>query len=144
MCAVVLAVGVVIGILFLKETHEDRKHRRDVGLEAGKWLLGLFRRFEKAEKNAIPLTDKSAARKREEIHTLMREEELPEYTPVDGSGLPGYQTKEGTPRQSSSRAQSPGARAASGFSSSSGKPKGVSKAFTKQVMLVIIAFGILA
>jgi hypothetical protein len=32
-------LGLVFGILFLKETHEDKKHDKDLGLELGQWLL---------------------------------------------------------------------------------------------------------
>jgi hypothetical protein len=32
-------LGLIIGFLFLEETHEDKKDRRDVGLEIGKWIL---------------------------------------------------------------------------------------------------------
>ncbi|KAL9092739.1 MAG: hypothetical protein Q9159_000637 [Coniocarpon cinnabarinum] len=35
----VVLVGLVVGILFLEETHEQKKHRRDIGLEMGQWLL---------------------------------------------------------------------------------------------------------
>ena len=31
--------GLVIGILFLEETHEEKRHRRDMGLEMGRWIL---------------------------------------------------------------------------------------------------------
>jgi hypothetical protein len=33
----------VIGILFLEETHEDKRERRDLGLETGNWILGYLR-----------------------------------------------------------------------------------------------------
>jgi hypothetical protein len=36
---VFVIVGVLIGILFLEESHEDKKHRRDPGLELGQWIL---------------------------------------------------------------------------------------------------------
>jgi hypothetical protein len=36
-------IGLFIGIFFLEETHEDKKDRRDVGLELGKWLLQILR-----------------------------------------------------------------------------------------------------
>ncbi|KAL9127061.1 MAG: hypothetical protein Q9217_003990 [Psora testacea] len=148
-CAVVLAVGVLIGMLFLEETHEEKKYRRDMGLEAGRWLLRLFRRSQKAENGTLHMTRKLAVNEGEGIHILMEEEEqeeeeLPEYATVDGAGPPGYQTKEGTPRQSSSRSHSPSTCASSMSLSLSGKWKGIQRAFTKQVILVIVAFGILA
>ena len=37
--AFVVFVGVVNGILFLEETHAEKKLRRDRGLELGNWIL---------------------------------------------------------------------------------------------------------
>ena len=42
-CAAFVVIGLLIGILFLEESHEDKKDRRDVGLELGKWLLQILR-----------------------------------------------------------------------------------------------------
>jgi hypothetical protein len=39
-CTIFVCFGLVIGILFLEETHEDKRERRDLGVEAGKWILG--------------------------------------------------------------------------------------------------------
>ena len=39
-CVVVLMVGVVVGVLFLGETHPDKKHCSDPGLALGNWLIG--------------------------------------------------------------------------------------------------------
>ncbi|KAF2864330.1 MFS general substrate transporter [Piedraia hortae CBS 480.64] len=39
-CAVVVLCSFTIGFLFLEETHEDKKHERDIGIEIGRWLLG--------------------------------------------------------------------------------------------------------
>lgn len=33
--------SVAVGFLFLEETHEEKKHRRDRGRELGSWLIGL-------------------------------------------------------------------------------------------------------
>jgi hypothetical protein len=38
-CTVFVVVGVLIGFFFLEETHVDKKDRRDVGLEMGRWML---------------------------------------------------------------------------------------------------------
>lgn len=42
-CTIILICGVAIGILFLEETHELKKNRRDIGLEAGNWILRKMR-----------------------------------------------------------------------------------------------------
>lgn len=45
--------GLVIGILFLEETHEDKQDRRDYGLEAGDWLMSRFRSDRCPEKGSF-------------------------------------------------------------------------------------------
>ncbi|KAL2057173.1 hypothetical protein ABVK25_002225 [Lepraria finkii] len=130
-CAVVLAFGVMIGILFLEETHGDKKCRRDKGIEAGRWLLSHL-----GYKQPLVFAEKSAEVNLDDYENLL-EEEAP----------PGYRTTEGSPRISSSRCQSPGAaRTNSKFSGRRvlSKPRGVKKAFTKQVVLNILGFGLLA
>lgn len=128
-CAVVLAVGVVIGILFLEETHEEKKHRRDVGIETGKWLLSHL-----TTRRSAVFTDKPIQTDFKVLHSYMEDEDPP-----------GYRTTDGTPRHSSSRAQSPAAaKSEARLLRTSSKPRGVKKAFTKQVILNILGFGILA
>ncbi|KAF2675520.1 MFS general substrate transporter [Microthyrium microscopicum] len=41
-CTACVAVSFIFGILFLEETHEEKKDRKDVGLTLGNWFLGLF------------------------------------------------------------------------------------------------------
>ena len=41
-CTMLVFFGVVIGFLYLKETHPGKKYRRDVGIEARTWLLRKF------------------------------------------------------------------------------------------------------
>lgn len=38
-CGLVVILGLAIGILFLEETHEVKKQRRDVGQELGRWMI---------------------------------------------------------------------------------------------------------
>lgn len=52
-CCGVVVFGMVVGILFLEETHEDKKDRRDFGLEAGDWLLSFFRPDQTSEKRGF-------------------------------------------------------------------------------------------
>lgn len=133
-CAMVLAMGVVIGILFLEETHETKKHRHDVGLEAGRWLL---RQFESTSKQTIVIKASQASIEAH-AHEILLEDEAP----------PGYRTTEGSPRQPSSRSQSPITAAADSKAAARrnvmGKSRGVTKAFTRQVILNIAGFGLLA
>lgn len=130
-CAGILATGVVIGLLFLEETHAVKKHERDRGRELGRWIVRQCR------KPAHPdLLSKAGDANLEESRSLLEDEQPP-----------GYRTTEGSPPDPSSRAQSPGAPRADGGgkrASRTVKPCGVQQAFSRQIILIIIAYGILA
>ena len=133
MCAAILVIGVAIGILFLEETHEIKRHRRDLGLEMGRWIISHFWREEPLESFT-----KYGDANIEESSLLLEDEEPP-----------GYCTREGTPYQRESRPQSPAAiaRIALDIKVKEGleqKTGGAHKAFTRQVLLNIVAYGILA
>ena len=133
MCAAILGVGVIIGILFLEETHAEKKHRRDLGLDIGRWILCQA----KGKAPPDPFTKLGDANM-QESRSLLEDDEPP-----------GYCTTEGTPCQRVSRPQSPAAtaRIALDIKVVEGlerKPGGVHKAFTKQVILNIVGYGILA
>lgn len=130
-CAGILATGVVVGLLFLEETHEVKKHERDRGRELGRWIVRQF----KKPANPI-LFHKAGEANLEESRSLLEDEEPP-----------GYRTTEGSPPDPSSRAQSPGAQRLNGGGkreSSKVKARGVQKAFSRQIILIIVAYGILA
>ena len=131
-CAIILTIGVLIGVLFLEETHERKRTRRDVGLEVGQWILNRFR-----GQLESPSFEKAHEANLEEVRSLL-EDDLP----------PGYCTREGSPRSNVSRAQSPAvgcmdfkARCEKRIET---KPRGVQQALTKQVILNIIGYGLLA
>ncbi|KAI9825701.1 MAG: hypothetical protein M1832_001045 [Thelocarpon impressellum] len=126
-CAVIVICGVAIGILFLEETHEEKKHRRDIGLEAGRWILSSFRSAAPDEHERCKLGDANL----EESRSLLSEDEQP----------PGYRTTEGSPRPPLSRARA--SSPSKGSVRSSTRPS-VRRAFTKQVVLNIVGYGILA
>ena len=131
-CAVILAFGVLIGILFLEETHELKKSRPDVGLEIGLWILKPFR----TRKESLSL-EKADGANVEEARSLL-EEDLP----------PDYRSREGSPRYPLSRDTSPDAGhngyKAKSETTAQTKTQGAQKAFTKQVILNIIGYGLLA
>ena len=131
-CAVILAIGVTIGILFLEETHEEKKYRRDVGLDAGRWILKHFHRAETDFANS----DKAGYANLEDSQTLLEDEQPP-----------GYRTNDASPRHPSSRAVSPSVSHLKTHSeglAAKKKSRGVQKAFTKQVIVNIVGYGILA
>jgi len=123
-CAAILACGVVVGILFLEETNEEKKNRRDVGLDAGQWILAKVRWWDSKTEQQSKLKDANL----DERRSLIDQDDQP----------PGYRTTEGSPLLPSSRALSP--ERATKYD----KPPALTKAFTTQVILNIIAYGILA
>lgn len=125
--------GLVIGILFLEETHAEKKHRRDPGLEVGRWIINKIcpcADFKRSEKQAAA----------GELTSLLdgRADEQP----------PGYRTNDGSPRLATTNpSREPqdllDLNTTSSISSSRRKPA-ATKAFTRPVILNIIAYGILA
>ena len=99
-CAIILTCGVTVGILFLEETHEEKKYKRDVGLEIGHWILGKVKpRFIfmlRTDGQGVESRSKLGDANLEEQRSLLEEDEQP----------PGYRTTEGSPRLSASRALS--------------------------------------
>lgn len=113
----------LVGILFLEETHEDMKDRRDYGLEVGDWLLGFFRPSqvnEKAGETLALIEDDSPP-------GYFSNESSPSMNPV----LVGELPNEAQPVP----LQSAGSRR---------RDTAVTNAFTWQVVLNIIGYGILA
>ncbi|KAI2629438.1 major facilitator superfamily domain-containing protein [Xylaria nigripes] len=130
--AFIVLIGVINGFLFLEETHAQKKLERDRGLELGNWILSKFAGFRKSkeardEKSKLP-------DHKDEIQPLIEHDEP----------LPTYRTNENTP------ASSPRLRSASAPSIAQNSLDlnqmgvGISKTFTRRVVLNIISFGILA
>ena len=129
-CTFIVSIGVVVGILFLEETHAEKKHRRDPGLEAGKWILSKFSPSEKSKTHG---SEKSGDLR--EVVSLLSEDEQP----------PGYRTSEGSPKLLSTPAPEPAEILDLNESGLSPRSKpAVTKAFTRQVVLNIVGYGILA
>ncbi|KAI1461370.1 MFS general substrate transporter [Annulohypoxylon moriforme] len=132
--ALIVFIGVVNGILFLEETHAEKKLKPDRGLALGNWILSCLPVFRKC---AEPRDEKSKMAEMEAQPLLDHDEQLP-----------GYQTNENSPENS------PRIRSASVPSISwdsleleSGRADlnlGMSRIFTRPVILNIISFGILA
>ncbi|KAM0491727.1 hypothetical protein ACHAPB_009039 [Verticillium nonalfalfae] len=123
--AAAVCCGVIIGLLFLEETHPERKHRRDAGVELGKRFTSWM------SSNNCQLTARKA-----EKQALLEEEQLP-----------GYRTSENSPQLSTTSApelnDSLDLNASSCGASDAGSEM-KSKIFTKAVVLNIISYGILA
>ncbi|KAI1752608.1 MFS general substrate transporter [Xylaria castorea] len=134
--AFVVLVGVINGLLFLEETHAQKKMERDRGLELGDWILSKLTGFRKCTE---PRDEKSKLSDHEdEMRALINHDEQ----------LPTYRTNENTP------ASSPRLRSASAptitqdsldlTQSSEHMGVGFSKTFTRPVIMNIISFGIIA
>jgi hypothetical protein len=128
-CTVIVTFGVLIGILFLEETHSEKKYRRDPGLEAGRWLLARFagRRERKASRN-----EKIADL--DEILSLLSEDDQP----------PGYSTTDGSPSLPPTPSSDPLESSDLNVQSAPMMKLAASRAFTRQVILNIAGYGILA
>ncbi|KAF4760825.1 hypothetical protein HAV15_005283 [Penicillium sp. str.  len=115
-CITVLVCGIVVGFLFLEETHPEKKHRRDPGLELGHWLVNL------CWGSRVQLPDHSDVDVKEKYF----------------DAPPGYETAESSP------CLRPVDDSASADCDLEGQKSPAPKAFTRQVILAIVAYGILA
>lgn len=122
--------GVLVGFFFLEETHHVKKYERDVGVELGKRILATFQRTE--DVNDLK-SEKSIA--------LMSETEL---LIDDFEQLPRYQSTEGSP-QIPVTTQSEILDIISLDSNDTNPEKEAPlKPFTRQILLNIAGYGILA
>ncbi|KAL2208846.1 MFS general substrate transporter [Sarocladium strictum] len=138
--AATVFIGVVVGLLFLEETHALKKDERDRGRELGDYLLsklGAFRGCspssrnpekqpllgnspERPHKSLGPMSDLDSSSEDESLPAYRSSENSPKLTPVDRNT-----------NMAQNRPQSTGARPAS-------------RIFTKAVIMNIVSYGILA
>lgn len=151
-CTGVVIFGMLVGILFLEETHEDKKHQRDRGLEFGRWILSFVTK-------SSPTKEWSSRKGEylEETFTLMHEDidcppdykstaSSPELSPSSapiGLPPPAYQSIEGSPRNSSA-VERVDEEAMAHEAEAAKRNASLSNAFTRQVNLIIVSYGILA
>lgn len=126
MCTFVVICGLGIGILFLKETHEDIKYDRDYGTEIGNWILRKFQ----GQRGYVLLSEKDESF--DELRGMLSEDGSRAYdsttssptlcsTRVSMTGVPPYSLEKDCPAKISMR-----------------------QLFSKQVCLNVVAVGILA
>lgn len=126
-CIVILALGITIGILFLEETHPEKKHRRDRGLELGHMLLdGLLR-------SRLQLPDGTIDMDRDADHFLFEDDPPPDYKSIEGS-----------PRLASVKDPRPTSQEDDLERQSKSKDCGFRNIFTRQIIFNIISYGVLA
>ncbi|KAI0159748.1 major facilitator superfamily domain-containing protein [Xylariaceae sp. FL1272] len=133
--AFIVLIGVINGFLFLEETHAQRKMDRDRGLEIGQWIQSKLPKFKKCtdlrdEKSKLAVID--------ELLPLVDHDE----------DLPTYRTNENTPTSSprlrSASVVTIGQDALSLSHTRQHTGVGISRTFTRPVILNIVSFGILA
>lgn len=128
--AICVSVGVVIGLLFLEETHTEKKQHRDRGVEFGNYLIS----YVLGKRGEVGSPAKNA-----EEQPLLFETEEP---------LPGYLTN-GSPAGSSTAPagseQEPIAlEEAASVQVLKTETKTTTRIFTKPVLTIIASYGILA
>ena len=128
-CVGVLLLGITIGLLFLEETHADLKSRRDYGLELGRRITNKITRSKAPCRAETKVRSCTAA---EDAHL------------IENDAPPGYRSTEGSPRLSSVALLRPETKEDDvefALPPRIGRPP---KTFNRQVVLVIIGYGILA
>ena len=142
--AVAVSCGVIIGLLFLEETHPEKKFRRDRGVELGNYLLSFFSR-------------KSADEKLDDMETaslLSQDDQLPSYRTRENSPQLTYTTVPDVETQplldpegheaGYQATETESLRATSSHSMRATETEKEQKIFTRPVVFNIISYGILA
>lgn len=129
-CTSVVVLGVLVGFFFLEETHHEKKYERDAGLEVGKRILAIFTR-----------TDDDNDLKSEKSHALMSETDL---LIEDFDQLPRYQSTEGSPQIPITTQPEILDIISLDNNDSKQEKEAPLKPFTRQVLLNIAGYGILA
>ncbi|KAL4785862.1 permease of the major facilitator superfamily [Aspergillus varians] len=125
-CVVVLVSGIVVGLLFLEETHPEKKHRRDRGLELGNWLIGRC--------------CGSGVQPAEDPDVKADAADSDYFDDYEETAPPAYRSAEASPRLGPVKEVDN----LSGDDDIEKQSGGTPKAFTRQVIFNIIAYGILA
>lgn len=122
-------VGVIIGILFLEETHAAKKNHRDRGREMGDYIASKF----------SSIRGLSCGNRTPEKQRLLREECFSADESSDDECLPQYQSQHCSPKLAPQADPEP--VEAVPHQVPSAPP---AKIFTKPVIMNIVSYGILA
>ena len=123
-CTAVVVLGLVVGILFLEETHEDKKFRRDIGIEAGRAIKRVFRRC----------SQNNMGNTKEKELVLSQDEKRLSYQSTDSCPMTPRLEPPDTDTTFECDSPIPSIREKLSWR----------QGFTKQVMLIIVGYGILA
>ncbi|KAK2612566.1 hypothetical protein QQS21_001336 [Conoideocrella luteorostrata] len=138
--AVTVLFGLVVGFLFLEETHPAKKQQRDVGCELGDRLMGVVRN--------VPIC--RGLGRNAEKESLLANDRLSSYSTSEGSSalseteelLPAYRSRETSPNLTT-RCKST-TRPASDIRCGDRDGNEKTVIFTKPVIMNIMSYGILA
>ncbi|KAL9109788.1 MAG: hypothetical protein Q9227_005657 [Pyrenula ochraceoflavens] len=121
-CVAILIFGIIVGVLFLEETHAKRKGHKDYGRKLGQKIITRL--------SGQP-----------PVRTERHSEDLPEYC-LDQP--PEYKSRESSPRISTT--SFPGNMESADVESSRPNKSqlGVRRTFSRQIILFIVGYGILA
>ncbi|KAF7541758.1 hypothetical protein G7Z17_g11870 [Cylindrodendrum hubeiense] len=143
--AATVFVGVIIGLLFLEETHSGKKSQRDRGREMGEYLLQLFGGVAKCNgRNRGPEKQALLDGEQRTGYVINVSSRAPSTNSDDDEVLPAYQSQENSPRLS------PQADTRSLVSEPLEPDAPIveqerkQKTFTRPVIMNIISYGILA
>jgi hypothetical protein len=140
--AITVFVGVIIGILFLEETHAQKKHQRDRGLELGNYLVSFVCRFGKCryrertpEKQGLLDGEHSGYYQEHGVGDGCSDTAANNASDSE-EALPAYRSQDSSPKLLPQPDSQPAEVASS--------PAPESKIFTKPVIMNIVSYGILA
>jgi hypothetical protein len=140
--AATVLFGVVIGILFLEETHLSKKAEKDRGREIGDRIASLFGkatygRADKPEKQSLLGNSQHTG-----YDTISGSSSDAAKIPRGRERLPDYRSRETSPRVPSQ--ENAERQTVSNTEPSEMQPGQTTKIFTKPVLINIISYGILA
>jgi hypothetical protein len=130
-CTAVIALGLVVGLLFLEETHEDKRGRIDPGLKAGRWVVN----------NLTFWRSKDSGFKGGYLEIVDDENEKSKFD------LSKFNSTGPSSSHAPIAIAPPSPIVAAEISDAEGRPRlSISwrQGFTKQVKLIILSYGILA
>ncbi|ODA76351.1 hypothetical protein RJ55_08197 [Drechmeria coniospora] len=148
--AIMVFVGVAIGLLFLEETHIEKKLQRDRGRELGRKLTALLRKATGRCQRRIRIPEKQALLAGHDDHDDLTGRNAAgacaragdKLTEMD-EPLPAYRSRENSPKLAPRKGPLTRPHDDQGHRIGS-EPGGKAKVFTKPVILNIISYGILA
>ncbi|KEY71476.1 hypothetical protein S7711_03541 [Stachybotrys chartarum IBT 7711] len=136
--AIMVLFGVIVGLLFLEETHEARKHERDRGRELGAYISSFFvrscgckGRSRAPEKEGLLEHDQIGYQTAESSRTR-------DSDSCRSESLPAYRSRDSSPNTGTS------SRPHSTMEDDDDLVVKPTKIFTKPVIMNIISYGILA